>query len=89
MGRTAVETKVVKFPRLVKTAPPDERSAAVIAKLQEWIERAQRGELRSVVLAGFTPAGASLTGWDCADGDPIQAIGVIEVMKHDLLASKE
>jgi hypothetical protein len=69
----------------ISPANPD-----VVAKLENWLERAKSGELQSVALAAICADGASVTAWSGtikARGYATQqsTLGAIEILRGKIM----
>lgn len=61
---------------------------SVVARLEELIERAKKGEVVAVAFACVCQGGTTMEGWGCGDRQPVAPIlGAIEVLKARLLDS--
>jgi hypothetical protein len=91
MGDNAVESgRVIGFPRIVRDAPADERSASVIDVLQEHLALAREGKLRSVAVVSVSEDGSAIgTQWSCTHGDIATLIGKLAVLTHDMMAARK
>jgi hypothetical protein len=80
---------VVRFPRAVSDAPVDETMAQMISLLQDHLQSARDGKLRSVAVVSVSDDGASIaTQWSCAHGDVSGIIGKLTVLIHDLVSAR-
>ena len=87
-GRAEKRSKVAQFPRVVD-APADENVASLIALLQEHLDLAREGKLRSIAVVSVSADGAAIgTQWSCAHGDSASLIGKLTVLAHDLMAAR-
>lgn len=82
--------QVTRFPRPVADAAPDETIASMIEVLQDHLQMAREGKLRSVAVVSVSADGAAIgTQWSCAHGDTASLIGKLAVLTHDLMAARK
>lgn len=87
--RAAEMSKVHAFPYAVADAPADESVASIIEVLQEHLNLAREGKLRSVAIVSVSSDGAAIgTQWSCAHGDSASLIGKLAVLTHDLMSAR-
>ena len=87
--RAAEMSKVHAFPYAVADAPADESVASIIEVLQEHLNLAREGKLRSVAIVSVSSDGAAIgTQWSCAHGDSASLIGKLTVLAHDLMSAR-
>ncbi len=87
MGSTN-HPNIAVFPRAAETKV-DEDAASIIRLLQEQIDLAREGKLRSVAVATVSSDGADIaTAWSCMKGDTAALVGKLTVLTHDLMASR-
>jgi hypothetical protein len=80
---------VVSFPRGLAPAARDQGVASVIRVLQEQLQRAREGKLRSIAIASVSADGASIeTQCSCADGDVTDLVGTLKVLAREMIAAK-
>ncbi len=82
---------------VVALKPVDETPApvnpALIAMLNDMLERAQSGEITGAALVGIGPpikanGGTIATSWVPAFGNLAEIMGAIEVLKYDILQAQ-
>ena len=84
----AKKGNVVAFPQAAD-APADASVASLIAVLQEHLELAREGRLRSLAVVSVSADGGAIaTQWSCAPGDAASLIGKLTVLAHDLMAAR-
>ena len=89
-NRAREKSTVTVFPRAVADAPPDETIASMIDVLQEHLQLAREGKLRSIAIVSVSADGAAIgTQWSCAHGDTASLIGKLAVLTHDLMAARK
>jgi hypothetical protein len=80
---------VMVFPRPVEIAP-DEGAASIIDILQEHLQMAREGRLRSLAVVSVSADGAAIgTQWSCGHGDIANLIGKLTVLAHDMMAARK
>jgi hypothetical protein len=91
LGEMVMEQgNVAAFPRAVTEAAPDENIASIIAVLQDHLDLAREGRLRSVAVVSVSADGAAIaTQWSCAYGDTATLIGKLTVLAHDMMAARK
>jgi hypothetical protein len=88
MSETIAGVEHVVFPRAAE-APADERVASVIEVLQEHLDLAREGKLRSVAVVSVSADGSAIgTQWSCTHGDIAALIGKLTVLTHDIMAAR-
>jgi hypothetical protein len=80
---------VVSFPRGLAPAARDQGVASVIRVLQEQLQRAREGKLRSIAVVSVSSDGSAIgTQWSCAHGDLAALVGKLTVLTHDMMAAR-
>ena len=91
MSETARQTPAtVTALQAVTSVPVDENTASMIELLQEHLELAREGHLRSLAVVSVSADGAAIgTQWSCSPQDLASLIGKLAVLTHDLMAARE
>jgi len=67
----------------------DEAVASMVDVLQEQLEQAREGRLRSIAVVSVSADGSSIgTQWSCAPGDSANLIGKLTVLAHDIMTAR-
>jgi hypothetical protein len=75
--------------RAISTPPADETVASMVEVLQEHLQLAREGQLRSIAIVSVSADGAAIgTQWSCAHGDTATLIGKLTVLAHDMMAAR-
>jgi hypothetical protein len=75
--------------RPVTDATADANVASMINVLQEHLQLAREGKLRSVAVVSVSAEGTSIgTQWSCQPEDLASLIGKLTVLAHDLMAAR-
>jgi hypothetical protein len=70
-------------------APADENIASLVNLLQEQLQLARAGKLRSLAVVSVSSDGASIgTQWSGTPDDLASLIGKLTVLTHDLMAAR-
>jgi hypothetical protein len=81
----ASEDNVLKFPER-RGAVPSGDAVSVIAVLQDQLELARSGKLRSIALASVSSDGrAVVTRCSCARGDVVDVVDALRVLADDMI----
>jgi len=73
----------------VSTPPADEHTASMIELLQEHLQLAREGKLRSLAVVSVSADGSAIgTQWSCDPSDMASLIGKLTVLTHDLMAAR-
>jgi hypothetical protein len=76
--------------RAVDTPPIDENTASMIDLLQEHLQLARDGKLRSLAIVSVSADGSAIgTQWSCEPTDMASLIGKLTVLTHDLMAVRK
>jgi hypothetical protein len=76
--------------RAVETPPIDENTVSMIDLLQEHLQLAREGKLRSLAIVSVSADGAAIgTQWSCEPTDMASLIGKLTVLTHDLMAVRK
>ena len=76
--------------RAVEAPPIDENTASMIDLLQEHLQLAREGKLRSLAIVSVSVDGAAIgTQWSCEPTDMASLIGKLTVLTHDLMAVRK
>jgi hypothetical protein len=82
------QARVMPFPRAAE-APADPSVRSIVDLLQEHLEMAREGRLRSLAIVSVSSDGSAIgTQWSCQHGDPAALIGKLTVLAHDLMAAR-
>nr|WP_238258231.1 hypothetical protein [Methylobacterium gnaphalii] len=77
------------FPARIVPVEADENVASVIQVLQDQLQLAREGKLRSVAVVTVSNDGDAIgTEWSCTNGDVTSLIGKLAVLSHDLIAAR-
>lgn len=71
--------------KLIPIQPPVRED--LVAKLEDALARARSGEIIGIAMVSTGRTGDIVTSWS-AGGDLFRDIGALELLKHELLASK-
>ncbi len=83
------QANVVAFPAVASEAVADENVASVIQVLQDQLQLAREGKLRSVAVVSVSNDGSAIgTQWSCTTGDVASLIGKLTVLAHDMMAAR-
>jgi hypothetical protein len=81
----ASEDNVLSFP-VRHSAAPSADALSVIAVLQDQLELARSGKLRSIALASVSSDGrAVVTRCSCARGDVVDVVDALRVLADDMV----
>jgi hypothetical protein len=87
--RILSDAAVLRFPLSAAEAVADENVASVIQVLQDQLQLAREGKLRSVAVVSVSNDGAAIgTQWSCTNGDVASLIGKLAVLSHDMMAAR-
>lgn len=68
-------------------APAGEPDQDIIARLEDLLARAKRGEVSAVAYATLSPGGSKATGWDGTQGTRDQLGMAITILAHRFVES--